>query len=59
MGNLFNPIIGSTITGKCRAMLYETIVSNDMEKDVIMMYTDSITTTKKLNLDSKKLGGFS
>ena len=40
-------------------MLYETIVSNDMEKDVVMMYTDSITTTKKLNLDSKKLGEFS
>ena len=59
IGNLFNPIIGSTITGKCRAMLYETIVSNDMEKDVVMMYTDSITTTKKLNLDSKNLGEFS
>ena len=59
IGNLFNPIIGSTITGKCRAMLYDTIIQNNMEKDVIMMYTDSITTTKKLNLNSKKLGEFS
>jgi len=59
IGNLFNPVLGSTITGKCRAMLYDTIISNDMERNVIMMYTDSITTTKKLNLDSKKLGGFS
>ena len=30
-----------------------------MEKDIVMLYTDSITTTKKLNLDSKELGGFS
>jgi len=59
IGNLFNPIIGSAITGKCRAMLYETIVQNDMEKEIVMMYTDSITTTKKLNLNSKKLGEFS
>ena len=40
-------------------MLYRTIIENDMEKDVVMMYTDSITTTKKLNFDSKKLGDFS
>ena len=59
IGNLFNPIIGSTITGTTRAMLYDTIVKNDMEKEIVMLYTDSITTTKKLNFDSKKLGGFS
>jgi len=59
IGNLFNPIIGSTITGTTRAKLYRTIIENDMEKEVVMLYTDSITTTKKLNLDSTKLGDFS
>ena len=59
IGNLFNPIIGSAITGKCRAILYDTIIQNEMEKEIVMMYTDSITTTKKLNLNSKKLGEFS
>jgi hypothetical protein len=59
MGNMFNPVLGTTICGKARAMLYETIMNNDMERDVIFLYTDSIATTKKLNLDSKKLGEFS
>jgi len=58
-GNMFNPVLGTTICGKARAMLYQTIMSNDMERDVIFIYTDSISTTKKLNLDSKELGGFS
>jgi len=59
IGNMFNPVLGTTICGKARAMLYETIMKNDMERNVIFLYTDSIATTKKLNLDSNKLGGFS
>lgn len=58
-GNLFNPIIASTITGIARAMLYSCIMNNGIEKDVIMMYTDSICTKKKLDLGSKVLGEFS
>jgi len=58
-GNMFNPVLASTITGKCRAMLYQTIIQNDMERDVLFMYTDSIATRKKLNLNSKTLGLFS
>lgn len=59
IGNLFNPIIGSSITGITRAMLYHAIMEHGIENELVMMYTDSITTTKKLNLDSKKLGEFS
>ena len=59
IGNLFNPIIGVTITGIARAILYDFIIKNDLEGDTIMMYTDSVCTRKKLNIDSKKLGSFS
>ena len=59
IGNLFNPIIGSSITGITRAMLYHAIMEHGIENELVMMYTDSITTTKKLNLDSKKLEEFS
>ncbi len=58
IGNIFNPAIVSTITGIARASLYHAIVKNDMERDVIMMYTDSICTRKKLECNSEKLGEF-
>jgi len=59
IGNLFNPVIFATITGKTRAQLYRFCVEHDLEKQVISFATDSVCTTKKINLDSKKLGEFS
>lgn len=59
MGNLLNPIIFSTINGMCRAQIYKFIIDNNIERDVCMIYTDAITTTRNLNLNSKKLGDFS
>ncbi len=59
MGNIFNPAIVSTITGIARAMLYSCIMKHGIEKEVIMMYTDSICSKKKLDLDSKEMGEFS
>ncbi|GKS67413.1 hypothetical protein YTPLAS73_09600 [Nitrosarchaeum sp.] len=59
MGNIFNPVIVSTITGIARAKLYSCIIKHGIENDIIMMYTDSICSKKKLNLDSKELGEFS
>lgn len=59
MGNLLNPIIFSTINGMCRAQIYKFIIDNKIEREVCMIYTDAITTTRNLNLESKKLGDFS
>lgn len=59
MGNMFNPVMVSTVTGIARAMLYSCIMDNGIENDVIMMYTDSICSKKKLNLGSDILGEFS
>ena len=58
-GNLFNPIIFATITGKTRAQLYQFCIDHKIESEVIAFATDSICTTKKLNLNSKRLGDFS
>ncbi len=58
MGNLFNPIITSYITGFARAQLYRFVKDNKLEKDVVAFATDSVACRKKiLGLDSKKLGG--
>ncbi len=59
IGNLFNPVIFAFITGFARAQLYRFVAENDLEKQVIAFATDSICTTKKLNIDSNKLGEFS
>lgn len=59
IGNLFNPIIFSTITGKTRAQLYRFCVERNLEKEVISFATDSICTRKKINLQSNELGKFS
>jgi len=57
MGNLFNPIIASYITGFARAQLYKFVREHNIEKDVIAFATDSVSCRKKiLNLDSKELG---
>lgn len=59
IGNLFSPIIASSITGNTRAMLYDFVQKQGIEKEVVSFATDSIITTKKLDVDSTKLGDFS
>lgn len=59
MGNLFNPVVFSFITGFTRAKMYDFVRKNDLENDVVAFATDSICTTKKLSKNSKKLGDFS
>ncbi len=57
MGNLYNPIIASFITGFARAQLYKFVKDHKLENDVVAFATDSIACRKKiLGLDSKKLG---
>ena len=59
IGNLFSPVIASSITGITRAMLYDFVQKHGIERDVVSFATDSIITTKKLDIDSTKLGEFS
>jgi hypothetical protein len=59
IGNLFNPVIFATITGKTRAQLYRFMVENDIERDIVAFATDSICVTRKLDFDSSMLGDFS
>lgn len=59
IGNLFNPVIFAYITGFARAQLYRFVIENNLEKQTIAFATDSICTTKKLDVDSSKLGEFS
>jgi len=49
----------ATITGKTRAQLNQFCTEHKLEREVIAFATDSICTTKKLNLNSKRLGDFS
>ncbi len=59
IGNLFNPVIFSFITGFARAEMYRFVVENNIERDVVAFATDSICVTKKLDIDSNRLGEFS
>lgn len=59
IGNLFLPIIASSITGRARAMLYDFVQKHGIENEVVSFATDSIITTKKLDIDSTDLGNFS
>jgi|APSaa5957512535_1039671.scaffolds.fasta_scaffold04124_9 hypothetical protein len=59
MGNLFNPVIFAYITGFARAQLYNFVISQHLEKDVVAFATDSVCITKKLDVDSTVLGEFS
>jgi len=59
IGDLLNSIIFATITGKTRAQLNQFCTEQKLEREVIAFATDSICTTKKLNLNSKRLGDFS
>lgn len=59
IGNLFNPVLFATITGLARAHLYRFVMENNLERDVVSFATDSICVTKKLDINSDKLGEFS
>ena len=59
VGGLFNPVIFAYITGFTRAMLYQFMKKHQLENHVVAFATDSVCTTKKLNVNSQKLGGFS
>ena len=59
IGNIFNPVIFSFITGHARAHLYNFVKEHNIENDVVAFATDSICTTKKLDINSEKLGEFS
>ncbi len=57
IGNLFNPVIASHITGFTRRQLYEFTKKNKLDNYVVAYATDSIACQKKIeNLDSMKLG---
>jgi len=59
IGNLFNPVIFAFITGYARAQLYRFVLEHGIERQVVAFATDSICCTKKLDVDSDKLGEFS
>lgn len=48
--NLFNPVMASLITGKCRAMLLEA--AKDNKNDIVMFATDGVFSKKPLKLDT-------
>lgn len=58
IGNLFNPVIASTITGTGRAMLYDFVTKNNIEKQTVSFATDSVITQKRLDINSDRLGDF-
>ena len=58
IGNLFCPVIASTITGTARAMLYQFVQEHDIEQDVVSFSTDSIISTKRIDVNSSELGSF-
>jgi len=58
IGNLFNPVIFSFITGFARAQLYHFVTENKIEKEIVAFATDSVCVRKDLGIDSSKLGEF-
>jgi len=59
IGNLFNPVLFAHITGHTRAQMYRFVTENGLDREVVAFATDSICTTKKLDINSEKLGEFS
>lgn len=59
IGNLFNPIIFSAITGHARAQLYSFVKRHKIERNVVAFATDSVCTTRKITSSSNELGVFS
>ncbi|MCH7560149.1 MAG: DNA polymerase, partial [Thaumarchaeota archaeon] len=58
IGNLFCPVIASTITGHTRAMLYEFVSRHGISNNLVSFATDSVISRKKINVDSERLGDF-
>lgn len=58
-GNIFNLVKFAFITGYMIAQLYRCVIDTDLEKHVVSFATDPICTTKKLDINSIKLGEFS
>jgi len=57
IGNLFNPVIASYITGFTRRQLYDFTKKNKLDDHVVAYATDSVACQKKIpHLDSKMLG---
>ena len=57
IGNLFNPVIASYITGFTRAELYRFTKKYNLDKQVVAYATDSVACQKKIpRLDNKELG---
>lgn len=57
MGNLFNSVIASFITGFTRAHLYKFMKEHNLEKHVVAFATDSVAVRKGIHdLNSRKLG---
>lgn len=57
MGNLFNPVIASYITGFTRAQLYRFMRYYNLENYLVAFATDSIATREEITgLNSEKLG---
>src|SRR5438445_5982168 len=59
IGNLFNPVIFAFITGFTRSQLYRFVTESGLDREVVAFATDSICTTRKLDMDSSALGRFS
>lgn len=59
IGNIFNPVIFSFITGFARAQLYRFVMKNNLERNVVAFATDSICFNKKIDMNSTVLGEFS
>jgi len=59
IGNLFNPILFAFITGYTRAQLYQFVEEHGIDREIVSFATDSICCTRKLNLNSSKIGEFS
>jgi hypothetical protein len=59
IGNMFNPVLFAFITGFTRSQLYRFVIENHIEREAVAFATDSICVTKKLDIDSVKLGDFS
>ena len=55
---MFCPLIASTITETGRAMLYDFVKTHGIEKDIVSFSTNSIISTKKINVNSSELGSF-
>jgi hypothetical protein len=59
IGNMFNPVLFAFITGFTRAQLYRFVIENNIERETVAFATDSICVTKKLDIESDRLGEFS